>query len=373
MVVEKYLYAVFLCDATLSYVLLQVSQRLILAKNSEDFCRLLSFSKGFSMMNALIAIAIMATTSIASANIDGQTLTIICWLTFSGIFNYFSNIIFSISDYSFEYRSFAISSTISNILSLSITVVLFKMGFGILSLVFRDVSRSFIQFSLSLYAARRLVQKINAASALDRSARIAFFSFLMKRHVLKLLEVSNHRVPALIVQSRDSSAFAQFGVAFQLTSQIMGLLMVAADKIAYSLFSRNSESDKITYLWTTVGIYAVCGAAILSFGQPIFYNIYGPSWRQASYDFASLGFYIFSHGTLVIITNYLITRNRFMLSYLPWGVWTFVFITSCSLARQWNITNYYQIASGAALLAAVFCYARARHRPDRTTASSEYR
>ena len=330
----------------MSYTLLQISQRITLAKDDTSFKQLLSYSRVFGMANALLAMLAVTASMLLSDNASNtQTISFVVWLTASNLANYFSQICFSTCDYTFDYKSFGISSALSNVLSLVIAVAAFTLGGGIFSMVLRDVARSTILLGLALYSVRALLPQLRGVLPLDRKSRFAFLCFLVKRHTLKVIEVSNHRVPALVMSTGNLNSLGQFGVAFQMISQIMNVMSIAGDRLAYSFFSRGENGSKLKYLAVVMGIYALVGLSIFLFGEPLFTIIYGQHWLDSARTFSFLGLYLFTHGTLVLVTNYLITEQRFAGVYLSWIGWSITFFSFYSYNRSWSIAIYYLLAS----------------------------
>lgn len=344
--VSVYMYAVFVTDAVMSYTLLQISQRITLAKDDISFKQLFAYSRGFVVVNALLAILVVTIFMFVSENASNrQAVSFIVWLTVGALANYFAQVCFSTCDYALDYKSFGISAALSNVLSLLIAVVAFTLDGGIFSMVLRDVARSIILLGLALYSVRTLLPQLRGVLPLDRKSRFAFLSFLIKRHTLKVIEVSNHRVPALVMSTGNLSSFGQFGVAFQMVSQIMNVLTIAGDRVAYSFFSRGERASKLKYLAVVVGIYALVGLVTFFFGERLFLVIYGQRWLDSARTFSFLGVYLFTHGTLVVVTNYLITEQRFTGVYLSWAGWTITFVASYWYDRNWSIVAYYLLAS----------------------------
>ena len=352
--VAAYMYAVFVTDAVLSYTLLQIGQRITLAGDDRAFAQLFAYSRIFGAGNAVLALLVVAfAVGLSDQAHPAQTLYFVGWLTVAGIANYFAQIYFSVCDYKFEYRVFGLSSAAANIVSLLIAVASFTLGAGIFSMVIRDVARAAILLALALRSARALAPALGADEALDRHSKREFWSFLIKRHTLKVIEVSNHRVPALVMSAGNLSSLGNFGVAFQLISQIMNMLTVAGDKLAYSFFARGQRAGKLRFLAAVTGMYAIAGLLIFTWGEPLFALIYGPQWRESATTFSYLGLYLFTHGSLVVITNYLITEQRFAGIYLSWAGWTLTFIVTFMLDRGWPIAGYYLVASLVSFLLAV--------------------
>ena len=363
--VSAYIYAVFITDAVMSYTLLQISQRITLAKDDALFKQLFAYSVRFGAVNALLAALIVAGVMLFSdKTAESQTLSYVAWLTAGNLANYFAQVCFSNCDYTFDYKSFGISSALSNVLSLAIAVAVFAFGGGILSMVLRDVARGIILLGLSLYSTRALLSQLREVTPLCRKSRFAFFGFLMKRHMLKVIEVSNHRVPALMISTGKLTSLGQFGVAFQLISQIMNVLTIAGDRLAYAFFSRGDRESKLKYLAAVVGIYALAGLTIFLFGERLFVLIYGERWFDSASTFSYLGLYLFTHGTLVVVTNYLLTEQRFAGIYLSWAGWTTAFIACYFFDRSWPIVTYYLTASAASfvLVLSVLFMGRGHHR-----------
>jgi hypothetical protein len=330
----------------MSYTLLQISQRIILAKDDTSFKQIFAYSRIFGMANALLAVIVVVIFMQFSENAtNSQAISFVAWLTAGSLANYFAQVLFSASDYNFDYKSFGISSALSNVLSLAVAVITFTLGGGIFSMVLRDVARSFILLGLALYCARALLPQLNGVPQLDRKSRLAFLGFLIKRHTLKVIEVSNHRVPALVTSTGNLNGLAQFGVAFQMISQIMNVLTIAGDRLAYSFFSRGERTSKLKYLAVVVIIYALVGLTIYLFGERLFSIIYGQHWLDSARTFSLLGLYLFAHGALVVVTNYLITEQRFAGVYLSWAGWTVTFVACYMYSRDWTITTYYLLAS----------------------------
>ncbi len=235
--VSAYMYAVFVTDAVMSYTLLQVAQRITLAGNDAAFRQLFAYSRRFGLVNAGLAVLVVLVFVVFSDEASrGQTLSFIAWLTAAGLANYFASLCFSVCDYTFDYKSFGLSAALSNVVSLAIAVTVFALDGGIFSMVIRDVARAFILLALALYSTDLLPQ-LRGVTPLDQQGRSAFLGFLFKRHTLKVIEVSNHRVPALVMSSGNVTSLGQFGVAFQLVSQIMNVLTIVGDKLAYAFFA----------------------------------------------------------------------------------------------------------------------------------------
>jgi O-antigen/teichoic acid export membrane protein len=349
--VSAYMYAVFLTDAVMSYTLLQIAQRITLAKDDTAFRQLFAYSRRFGLANAALAVlVVLVFVAFSDEASRGQTLSFIAWLTAAGLANYFASLCFSVCDYTFDYKSFGLSSALSNVVSLGIAVTVFAFDGGIFSMVVRDVARAFILFALALYSTRSLLPQLRGIEPLVRKERAAFLGFLVKRHTLKVIEVSNHRVPALVMSSGNVTSLGQFGVAFQLISQIMNVLTIVGDKLAYAFFARGERTGKLKYLGAVLVIYALTGLLVFVFGKPLFALIYGPRWIESATIFSWLGMYIFTHGTLVVVTNYLITEHRFAGVYLSWAGWTMTFAACYFFDRSWPIAGYYIAAS---LVAAV--------------------
>lgn len=346
--VSIYMYAVFITDAVMSYTLLQISQRIILAKDDTSFKQLFAYSRVFGVINASLAVSVVAICIFFSKHsTSSQMIEFVAWLTVGNLANYFAQILFSTCDYNFDYKSFGISSALSNILSLFVAVIMFALGGGVFSMVMRDVTRGFILLALAFYSVRALIPQLRGVPPLDRKSRFAFFGFLIKRHALKVIEVSNHRVPALVMSSGNINSLGQFGVAFQMISQIMGVLTIVGDKLAYSFFSRGEGSSKLKYLAVVMAIYACVGLIIILLGEPLFLVIYGEKWSDSAKIFSLLGLYLFTHGTLVVVTNYLITQQRFIGVYFSWIGWTATFFFCYMYSNSWPIVSYYLMASAA--------------------------
>jgi O-antigen/teichoic acid export membrane protein len=360
--VSAYMYAVFVTDAVMSYTLLQIGLRITLAKDDTTFRRLFKYSRRFSVGNALVAVVAAGIVVLVSDNTGHpQALYYVAWLTAAGIANYFAQICFSVCDYTFDYKSFGVSSAVSNIASLVIAIAVFALGGGIFSMVIRDVARGFILLALALKSMRSLVPQLDGVAPLDGKSKLAFLGFLIKRHSLKVIEVSNHRVPALVTSAGNLTSLGHFGVAFQLLSQIMGVLTIIGDKLAYSFFARAEQESKLRYLSAVVAIYAIAGLVIFIFGERLFAVVYGQQWRESSKVFSYLGLYLFTHGSLGVITNYLITEQRFPGVYLAWGGWTLTFVACYLYDRTWQIVGYYLAASAVAFVLAICALLLARH------------
>lgn len=352
--VAAYMYAVFLTDAVMSYTLLQIAQRITLAKNDSAFGQLFAYSKLFGMANAALAVLVVAVVAFAAGDAQPQqALAFIGWLTLAGMANYFAQIGFSVCDYSFDFRSFGVSSAISNVLSLALAVTVFACGGGIFSMVLRDVARGLILLALAVRTARALAPELRNGAPLDRRGRVELLVFLVKRHTLKVIEVTNHRVPALVMSAGNLTSLGHFGVAFQLISQIMNVLTVAGDKLAYAFFSRGEQASKRRFLMGVVALYAATGALVFLFGERLFNLVYGAQWREASTTFSLLGLYLFTHGSLVVITNYLITEQRFAGIYVAWCGWTLSFAACFLYDRHWPIVAYYLCASAVSFVLVV--------------------
>jgi hypothetical protein len=361
--VSSYMYAVFTTDAVLSYSLLQIALRITLAKDDATFKQLFDYSRRFSFLNALLAIVVITVVMFTSDHADNsRTLYFVAWLTAAGLANYFAQLCFSVCDYTFNYKSFGVSSAVSNILSLIIAVLVFAFGGGILSMVVRDVARGFILLTLALKNSRTLIPDLTDVIPLDRKAKFAFVGFLAKRHALKIIEVTNHRVPALITSAGNAKSLGQFGVAFQLVSQIMNVLTIVGDKLAYAFFARAERQNKLRYLCVVLALYAAVGLFIFVFGEQLFFLIYGPKWQAASKTFSYLGIYLFTHGGLGLVTNFLVTEQRFTGVYLAWGGWTATFFACFTYNHSWPIVNYYLTASAVSFVLAMCVLLWAKHR-----------
>jgi hypothetical protein len=349
--VSAYMYAVFVTDAVMSYTLLQVAQRITLAGNDAAFRQLFAYSRRFGLVNAGLAVLVVLVFVVFSDEASrGQTLSFIAWLTAAGLANYFASLCFSVCDYTFDYKSFGLSAALSNVVSLAIAVTVFALDGGIFSMVIRDVARAFILLALALYSTRTLLPQLRGVTPLDQQGRSAFLGFLFKRHTLKVIEVSNHRVPALVMSSGNVTSLGQFGVAFQLVSQIMNVLTIVGDKLAYAFFARGERAGKLKYLAGVLVIYALAGGFVFLLGKPLFSIIYGPRWVESATIFSWLGLYVFTHGTLVVVTNYLITEHRFAGVYLSWAGWTATFAACYLFDRSWPIAGYYLAASSVAAM-----------------------
>lgn len=366
--VSAYMYAVFVTDAVMSYTLLQIGQRITLAKEDSAFRQLFAYSRRFGLVNAALAVLVVVVYVFFAEDASrGQTLSFIAWLTAAGLANYFAQLWFSVCDYTLNYKSFAVSSALSNVVSLGIAVAVFAFDGGIFSMVIRDVARAFILLALALYSTRSLLPQLSGVPPLDRLGRVAFLGFLVKRHTLKVIEVSNHRVPALVMSSGNVVSLGQFGVAFQLVSQIMNVLTILGDKVAYAFFARGERAGKLKYLAGVVAIYALAGLFVFLIGEPLFSLIYGPRWLDSAIIFSWLGLYIFTHGTLVVVTNYLITEQRFAGVYLSWAGWTATFVACYLFDQSWPIVGYYLVASAtsAALVLGALLVSSSRSRAPR--------
>lgn len=344
--VSAYMYAVFTTEAVMSYTLLQIALRITLAKDDATFKQLFAYSRRFSFVNAILAVVVMVCVMSMSDRVEqSRTLHFVAWLTVAGLANYFAQLCFSVCDYKFNYKSFGVSSAISNVCSLAIAVTVFLLGGGIISMVVRDVARGLILLALALKNSRTLIPDLADAEPLDRKSKLGFLGFLVKRHTLKVMEVTNHRVPALITSAGNITSLGNFGVAFQFLSQIMNVLTIAGDKVAYSFFARAESRSKLRYLWVVMGLYAVVGAFIFAFGENLFSLVYGPHWQSSAKTFSYLGIYLFSHGALGLITNFLITEQRFAGVYVAWAGWTATFFACFVYDPTWPIVRYYLTAS----------------------------
>ncbi len=363
--VSAYMYAMFVTDAVMAYTLLQVAQRITLARDDVAFRQLFAFSRWFGLANAVIAVLVVfVLVSVSEEAARKQTMTFIAWLTAAGLANYFAQLCFSVCDYTFDYKSFGVSSALSNVISLIVAVIVYTFEGGVFSMVIRDVVRAFLLLALALYSTRALLPKLRGVTPLDRHGRVAFLGFLVKRHMLKVIEVSNHRVPALAITSGNITSLGHFGVAFQLVSQIMNVLTIIGDKVAYAFFARGERSGKLKYLASVVFIYALAGLFIFLAGESLFVMIYGPRWLDSAVIFSYLGLYVFTHGTLVVVTNYLITEQRFSGVYIAWIGWTITFVACYLTDADWPIAGYYLAASAASavlILGALLINARSSH------------
>jgi hypothetical protein len=361
--VSAYMFAVFITDAVMSYTLLQIAQRITLAKDDTAFKKLFAYSRVFGFANALVAVVVTAVVMLFSESAShAQSLTFVAWLTVAGLANYFAQICFSVCDYTFDYKSFGISSALSNVISLAIAVAVFFAGGGIFSMVLRDLARALILLAFGLRSVRTLVPQLRHIAPLDRNSRFDFFRFLIKRHTLKVIEVSNHRVPALVMSSGNMTSLGQFGVAFQMISQIMNVLTILGDKVAYSFFSRGASKEKLKYLFAVVAIYAIGGGAVFLFGEPLFSLIYGQKWLASAKTFSYLGLYMFTHGTLVVVTNFLITEQRFAGVYMSWIGWTTTFVAFYLYNHSWPIVSYYLLASAVSAFLVVCALLLSQYR-----------
>lgn len=362
--VSSYMYAVFTTDAVLSFTLLQIGLRITLAKDDATFKRLFEYSRRFSLGNAVLAIAVVTVVMFSSDQApDAGALHMVAWLTVAGLANYFAQVCFSVCDYTFDYKRFGLSSAVSNIASLLIAVAVFLLGGGIASMVVRDVARSLILLALAINSSRSLVPRGEAVIPMNGKEKLAFIGFLAKRHTLKILEVSNHRVPALITSAGSAISLGHFGVAFQLISQIMNVLTIAGDKLAYAFFARAERQNKLRYLAVVMMLYAVAGLVIFAIGEGLFTLIYGPQWQASATTFSYLGIYLFTHGVLGLVTNFLITEQRFAGVYLAWGAWTATFLSCFLYDQSWPIVSYYLVASAVsgALAIAALLWAQRQH------------
>jgi O-antigen/teichoic acid export membrane protein len=365
--VSAYMYAVFVTDAVMAYTLLQIAQRITLARDETSFRQLFAYSRTFGMANGLVAVLVVGVVVLFSEHTGStQTLSYIAWLSVAGLANYFAQICFSVCDYTFDYKSFGVSSALSNVLSLVLAVAVFLLGGGIFSMVLRDVARGLILLALGLRTTRALAPQLKDVEPLDRQSRLRFFGFLAKRHTLKMIEVSNHRVPALVMTTGNLASLGQFGVAFQFVSQIMNVLTIAGDKVAYALFSREGTEGRRKYLGAVIALYAVTGLMVFLFGKHLFLLVYGNKWLESSQTFSYLGLYLFTHGTLVVVTNFLITQHRFAGVYVAWAGWTATFVTCYLLDRSWPIVTYYLTASAVScvLVLGALLLTRVRKQPD---------
>lgn len=365
--VSAYMYAVFVTDAVMAYTLLQIAQRITLAKDDTSFKQLFAYSRTFGLANAAVAILVVVLVVLFSKEAGtGTTLSYIAWLSIAGIANYFATICFSVCDYTFDYKAFGVSSALSNVLSLVLAVTVFFLGGGIFSMVLRDVARGLILLGLGWRTARTIAAQLKEIEPLDRASRFQFFGFLAKRHTLKMIEVSNHRVPALVMSAGNLASLGQFGVAFQFISQIMNVLTIAGDKVAYSLFSRERTEGRRKYLTAVIALYAVTGLLVFLFGRHLLLLVYGNRWIASADIFSYLGLYLFTHGTLVVVTNYLITQHRFVGVYVAWGGWTATFVICYLLDRSWPIVTYYLAASAVScvLVLCTLLLAYLRRQPD---------
>jgi hypothetical protein len=344
--VSSYMYAVFTTDAVLSYTLLQIGLRITLAKDDATFKRLFEYGRRFSFVNAVLAVVVVTAVMFSSNHVpDSSALHMMAWLTVAGLANYFAQVCFSVCDYTFNYKTFGVSSAVSNILSLLIAVGVFLLGGGIASMVVRDVARSLILLALAVNSSRSLVPQGTFATPMNGREKLAFIGFLAKRHTLKILEVTNHRVPALITSAGSTISLGHFGVAFQLISQIMNVLTIAGDKLAYAFFARAERQNKLRYLAIVMALYAATGLTIFVIGERLFTLIYGAQWLASATTFSYLGIYLFTHGVLGLVTNFLITEHRFAGVYLAWGGWTATFLSCFLYDKNWPIVTYYLAAS----------------------------
>lgn len=349
--VASYMYAVFVTDATMAYALLQIAQRVTLAKDDQSFRELFRFSLRFGVGNAAVAVIAVAGVALCSMAVhDPRVLWYIFWLALASLGNYFAQIIFSSCDYNFEFRAFGIGSALSSIVSLLVALLAFSFGVGVGSMVLRDVVRAACLLVFAVYSARLMIRQLAAVTPLDQSGGKAFLLFLLKRHVLKVIEVSNHRVPALVMSAGNVISLGNFGVAFQMISQIMNVMTILSDRIAYALFSRGNARQRVQYMTTVLALYAVVGTMVFIFGGAVFNFVYGPQWLESSRIFALLGIYLFSHGALVVVTNFLITEEKFTGVYVSWLSWTATFIGCVMLGLGWPIVNYYLAASVVAFV-----------------------
>lgn len=352
--VSSYMYAVFTTDAILSYTLLQIGLRITLAKDDATFKRLFEYGRRFSLGNAVLAVVVVTLVMFSSNQTpDSNALHMMAWLTVAGLCNYFAQVCFSVCDYTFDYKTFGVSSAVSNIVSLLIAVVVFLLGGGIASMVVRDVARGLILLALALHSSRSLIPQVTDAKCMKREEKLAFIGFLAKRHTLKVLEVTNHRVPALITSAGSTISLGHFGVAFQLISQIMNVLTIAGDKLAYAFFARAQRQNKLRYLTVVMALYAVAGLTIFVIGEGFFTLIYGSQWQDSAATFSYLGIYLFTHGVLGLVTNFLITEHHFAGVYLAWGSWTATFLLCFLYDQDWPIVMYYLSASAVSCTLAI--------------------
>jgi len=164
----------------------------------------------------------------------------------------------------------------------------------------------------------------------------------------------------LITSAGNTTSLGHFGVAFQLISQIMNVLTIAGDKLAYSFFARAERQSKLRYLSVVLVLYAVAGLAILFFGEALFTLIYGAQWQASAKTFSYLGIYLFTHGGLGLITNFLVTEHRFAGVYSAWTGWTITFFACFAYDPTWPIAAYYLSASTVSFMLAVcaLCWTR---------------
>jgi O-antigen/teichoic acid export membrane protein len=144
----------------------------------------------------------------------------------------------------------------------------------------------------------------------------------------------------------------------------MNVLTIAGDKLAYSFFARAERQSKLRYLSVVLVLYAVAGLAILFFGEELFTLIYGAQWQASAKTFSYLGIYLFTHGALGLITNFLVTEHRFAGVYTAWAGWTVTFFACFMYDPTLPIAAYYLSASAVSFLlaACALCLTR-RHSP----------
>lgn len=345
--VSVYMYAVFMTDAVMSYSLMQVSQRVILSRSLGQFKRNYHFGLGLSKWNAVVSmIFLVAVASYSFGKFEEDGLFVYsAWLGFAAVMNCMAGFLFVKCDYEIDYRPYAVASIVGNFASILVAVVAFQYSQSVSCMVARDVVRALVFFSFALYFSRELTFFRGDVRAHKHKFRVGFVLFVLKRHVLKMIEVTNHRVPALLMAGGAIGAVGEFGVAFQFISQILGLMAIVSDRVAYAWFSKSVKANNFGYLSCVSVLYALGAIVIYFVGSEIFLVIYGEKWASAAKIFSTMGVYLFTHGVLVLLSNFLLTRKRFLSVYIAWASWLVCFLAQNWLIKDLEIVDAYVIPS----------------------------
>lgn len=364
--VSLYMYAVFLTDAVMSYTLAQISQRIMLVKTERQFERNFIYGLILSLKNIVGSLVCLALVVffIARTEIDLRFIGFVGFLAVASICNYLAGIAFVRCDYEISYRPYAFASVVSNLVSIVVAILLFQVTQDVYCMIARDVVRALILLAISAYSVGHWRERFLSYKKPKKLIRNEFLFFVLKRHALKVVEVSNHRVPALVMAGGSLLAVGEFGVAFQFTSQIMGLLAIVSDRIAYAWFATANASMRRKYLIYVAAVYAVCAIGVYLFGREVFLLFYGSSWVKAADIFSLLSVYLFAHGTLVVVSNYLLAVKKFVGVYLSWVSWLICFAVVSIFAESFAIVDCYVASSVVSLMVVLVALFVAQPRFD---------
>jgi hypothetical protein len=261
-----------------------------------------------------------------------------------------------------DYRSFASSNAWSIVASIFIAYGMYKYGAGVYSLIARELIRATM---LLVFAMKYLPKNIFKKPIFDGQIYgiKSFYSFVMKRHALKLIETTNYRVPALILGGQSVDKLGDFAVPFQFGGQITQILLVINDRLGYAFFSKyKSKSHSFIYFVSIINILSY--GVLWIFGKDLFYLLYGSNWESSNSELKYVFMYVLFHVEVILLTNYFTTTERFFPIYASWIMWPIAFFAINHTFIDWPISRYYATASAIALFCSIIFFVKGEFKKN---------